>query len=115
MVRKSSIIDDIMDTPQIDNPFGSTCATSMDLKSEFGHESIMLDKSSIQNLFFGKVTQILKVDNSERQKIISQKVNKMGPIMLEMNNYSNLSDAWNGSSLEEIEDYNYKEVAASFF
>ena len=39
----------------------------------------------------------------------------MGPIMLEINNYSNLLDAWNGSALEEIQDYNYKEVAASFF
>ena len=39
----------------------------------------------------------------------------MGPILLETNNYNNLNEAWIGQSLEEIEDFNYKEVAASFF
>lgn len=39
----------------------------------------------------------------------------MGPIMLDINNYNTLADAWIGSTLEEIEDYNCKEVAASFF
>lgn len=38
----------------------------------------------------------------------------MGPIMLEINNYSNLLEAWTGNAYEEIQDYNYKEVAASF-
>jgi hypothetical protein len=35
----------------------------------------------------------------------------MGPIMLDVNNYGSLYDAWNGQSLEDIEDFNYKEVA----
>lgn len=39
----------------------------------------------------------------------------MGPIMLDVNNYGSLYDAWNGQSLENIEDFNYKEVAESFF
>jgi len=39
----------------------------------------------------------------------------MGPILLDINNFTSLMDAWSGSTLEEIEDYNYKEVAASFF
>lgn len=35
--------------------------------------------------------------------------------MLDINNYTSLNDAWTGLTLEEIEDYNCKEVAASFF
>lgn len=67
--------------------------------------------NSIQNLFFGKIIQILKVDNTERSKIFNKKVEKMGPIMLDVNNFGSLYDAWNGQSLVDIEDFNCKEVA----
>jgi hypothetical protein len=39
----------------------------------------------------------------------------MGPIHLDINQHNNLIDAWVGSTVEEIEDFNCKEVAASFF
>jgi hypothetical protein len=35
----------------------------------------------------------------------------MGPIMLDVNNFGSLYDAWNGQSLVDIEDFNCKEVA----
>jgi hypothetical protein len=39
----------------------------------------------------------------------------MGPIMLDINAYNNIYEAWNAQSLEEIQDFNCKEVAQSFF
>jgi hypothetical protein len=36
------------------------------------------------------------VDNKKRTKIFNEKVEKMGPIMLDANNYGSLYDAWNG-------------------
>jgi hypothetical protein len=35
----------------------------------------------------------------------------MGPIMLDIANYSSLYDAWSATCVEEIEDFNYTEVA----
>lgn len=45
-------------------------------------------------MFFGKLQQILKIDNSERTKIFSNKTEKMGPVMLDINSFSNLYEAW---------------------
>jgi len=92
-VRKSSIIDDGMDTPQPE--------------SSLGDDAI----NTIQKLFFGRIVNILKVDNAKRTKIFSKKIEKMGPIMLDVNNYGSLYDAWNSQGLEDIEDFNCKEVA----
>lgn len=39
----------------------------------------------------------------------------MGPLHLDANNFNNFQEAWSGFTLEEIEDYDYQEVAASFF
>ena len=39
----------------------------------------------------------------------------MGPILLDVNNYGSLYDAWSGQGLVDIEDFNCKEVAQSFF
>ncbi len=71
--------------------------------------------SSIFSLFFGKINQILKIDNEERSKIFNNKTEKMGPVMLDVNNFSNLYDAWNAQCVEEINDFNCSEVAQSFF
>lgn len=30
----------------------------------------------------------------------------MGPIMLDINNFNNLYDAWNATCIEEIQDFN---------
>jgi hypothetical protein len=35
----------------------------------------------------------------------------MGPIMLDISNFATLYDAWNGTCVEEIEDFNCNEVA----
>jgi hypothetical protein len=55
----------------------------------------MSQASTIFNMFFGKTNQILKVDNQERTKIFNNKTEKMGPIMLDIEAFSNLYDAWN--------------------
>ena len=39
----------------------------------------------------------------------------MGPLHLDAYNFNNFQEAWSGFTLEEIEDYDYQEVAASFF
>ncbi len=49
----------------------------------------------MQKLFFGRIVNILKVKNAERFKIFNKKIEKMGPIMLDVNNYGGLYDAWN--------------------
>ena len=50
-------------------------------------------------MFFGKLINILKVDNVKRTKIFNTKVEKMGPILLEIANYGNLYEAWSGLGL----------------
>jgi hypothetical protein len=66
-------------------------------------------------LFFGKMTQILKVKNDERSKQCGSKEDKMGPIMLNVNEYSNLYEAWSAQQFEEVEGYDSQEVAESFY
>ena len=39
----------------------------------------------------------------------------MGPIIIDITHHQTLIDAWNGSCVEEIEDFNFDEVAQSFF
>ena len=39
----------------------------------------------------------------------------MGPIILDVNNFNNLSDAWNAQCEVDIEDFNCREVAESFY
>jgi hypothetical protein len=101
MIRKSSIIDDGNETP---NP---------DQNSPNVNEEVHLN--TMQKLFFGRIINILKVKNDKRFKIFNKKIEKMGPIMLDVNNYGGLYDAWNSQGLEDIEDFNCKEVAQSFF
>ena len=38
----------------------------------------------------------------------------MGPVLLDVVNYSNLYDAWNGYSLEDIQGFDSREVTGSF-
>lgn len=52
--------------------------------------------NTIQKMFFGKIINILKVDNKKKTKVFNKKVQKMGPIMLDAQNYSSLYDAWTG-------------------
>lgn len=46
-------------------------------------------------MFFGKIKQILKVDNQARSKIFNTKSEKMGPVMIDIENHNNLYEAWN--------------------
>lgn len=101
VIRKSSIIDEVMETQQPEQNIS------------LSNEEIHLN--TIQKLFFGRIINILKVDNSKRTKIFNKKIEKMGPIMLDVNNFGSLYDAWNAQGLEDIEDFNCKEVAQSFF
>lgn len=39
----------------------------------------------------------------------------MGPIFLDTNIFNNLMDAWQAQNEIEIEDFNCREVASSFF
>jgi hypothetical protein len=57
----------------------------------------------------------LKVDNTQRSKVFNKKIEKMGPVMLDITNFSTLYDAWSASCVEEIEGFNCNEVAQSFF
>lgn len=54
----------------------------------------LVPNNSIQNLFFGKMTQILKMADNDRTKIINDTTLKMGPIMLDVNSHNNLYEAW---------------------
>ena len=75
-------------------------------------------QSSIFNLFFGKMTQILRVRDEANQgkiKDISRIDEKMGPIMLDVGSHGSLEEAWNATLVEVIEDYDSKEVAESFY
>ena len=102
LIRKSSIVDDGNETPQ-----------PADHNSPKVNEEVHLN--TMQKLFFGRIVNILKVKNAERFKIFNKKIEKMGPIMLDVNNFGGLYDAWNSQGLEDIEDFNCKEVAQSFF
>lgn len=106
-MRKSSIIDYSGET------------TSGGEEAKEGQSAVSTepnwDRSAIFKLFFGKMTQILKVKNDERSKECGSKEDKMGPIMLNVNDYSNLYEAWKAQQFEEVEGYDSQEVAESFY
>jgi Ubiquitin carboxyl-terminal hydrolase len=39
----------------------------------------------------------------------------MGPILLDVNAYNNLYDAWNGQQIERIDDYDSSDMAKSYY
>lgn len=80
VMRKSSIIDD------------GNQETPMDT-GDNGDQSL---GCTIQKLFFGKLINILQVQSEKREKpkIFNEKVEKMGPIFLDVNNDDSLYDAW---------------------
>lgn len=105
MLRRSSIIDD-NESASGDNHGSnnltreSTVASVSDTASK---ESFVEERpNTIYNMFFGKLMQILKIDNSERTKIFNNKTEKMGPVMLDINAFSNLYEAWSAQCYEEI-------------
>ena len=73
------------------------------------------EDNSIYHLFFGKLRQILKVTNGEKSKTFNEKTEKMGPIMIDIANYSSLFKAWSSQHSEQIPDFNCQEVAKSFY
>jgi hypothetical protein len=65
-------------------------------------------ETSILDLFFGKVSHFLMIKSAEKQrsKLINSVVEKMGPIMLDVNNHDNFYDAWSATMCQSIEGYN---------
>ena len=70
---------------------------------------------TIQELFFGTITSILKLKNDVKQKEVSRASQKMGPILLDVNLHANLYEAWNSYQFEEIEGYNGLENSKSLY
>eukprot|EP00347_Sterkiella_histriomuscorum_P016450 403353129 len=129
-IRKSSIADDTPDNispsrimePEIifnrpSNNIDNLQDPSHITKSVIlqNQDDIKNSHNSIYNMFFGRTKQILKVDNSSRSKVFNTKTEKMGPIMIDIDNHSNLYEAWNSQHVEQIQDFNCQEVAKSFF
>ena len=61
---------------------------------------------SIYDLFFGQISHELKIKIGDTEKSLNKIKEKMGPIMLDVNNHSTLYDAWTASMLQVIEGYN---------
>jgi hypothetical protein len=70
---------------------------------------------TLQELFFGKITSILKLKNDTKQKEVSRTSQKMGPILLDVNLHSDLYEAWDSYQFEEIEGYNDRENSQSIY
>jgi len=49
---------------------------------------------TIFDLFFGQISHFLKLKSDEREKTLNTIKEKMGPIILDANNHSNLYAAW---------------------
>lgn len=63
-------------------------------KDEQDDEEILeIDKNSIFDTFFGRTYEIIKVESQKKSRIINQKKEKMGPIMLDLN-HKDLYEAW---------------------
>lgn len=67
-------------------------------------------KKTIYEMFFGKIKSIVKVTADDQTKIITDKNEKMGPIMIDVLNYQSLYEAWNAQHIEYIDDFNCNEV-----
>ena len=77
LVRRSSILDDNGNSSE--TPSDPLPARTPD---------------TIYNLFIGKVTQIIKAETPERSVLINNRQEKMGLIMLQIEKFSNLEEAW---------------------
>ena len=64
------------------------------------------DLPSIYDLFFGQISHELKIKKGDIQSSVNKIKEKMGPIMLDVNNHSSLYEAWTASMLQVIEGYN---------
>lgn len=58
--------------------------------------------------------EILKLKSDEKSKVFNKKIQKMGPIMLDIQNHKNLMEAWEAQSEIEIEDFNSKRSCSIF-
>ncbi|CDW73905.1 ubiquitin carboxyl-terminal hydrolase family protein [Stylonychia lemnae] len=126
--RKSSIADDTTevdsiqdyaDLDQLDQEMlkirnSERKDTDLLLKSEVlsDHQDFLVNncRKTIYEMFFGKIKSIVKVHADDQTKTITEKNEKMGPIMIDVDNYSNLYEAWNACHIEQIDDFNCDEV-----
>ena len=78
--RKSSIVDDTPENGATPDAAETPCVVRPSEEAKQADET----RNTIFNMFFGKMNQILKVDNQQRVKIFSNKTEKMGPVMLDV-------------------------------
>jgi hypothetical protein len=71
------------------------------------------DLPSIYDLFFGQISHELKIKKGDIQSSVNKIKEKMGPIMLDVNNHSCLYEAWTASMLQVIEGYNVHNSASA--